>query len=64
MTGLSKMNDYILHQRGNIDKTWVYFYMPSNCTVGDTGAKHVLIKELGIGGVLRVCMCVRMNSNF
>jgi hypothetical protein len=47
VTGLCKMNDCNLHQRGNTDKTWVYFYMPSNYTVGDTGAKHVVIKPSG-----------------
>jgi len=64
VTGPCKMNDYILHQRGNTDKTWVYFYMPFNYTVGDTGAKHVVIKPSGNGCVLHVCMYVRINSNF
>jgi len=55
--GLSKMNACILHQRGNIDETWVYFYMPSNYTVGDNGAKYVVIIPSGNWGVL-VFVCV------
>jgi len=51
------MNACILHQRGNIDETWVYFYMPSNYTVGDNGAKYVVIIPSGNWGVL-VFVCV------
>jgi hypothetical protein len=59
-----KMNDYILHQRGETEKTWMYFYMPSIYTVGDIGTKHVVIKPAGNGRVLRVCMHLRTYSNF
>ena len=57
------MNAYILHQRGNTDEKWVYFYMPSNYTVGDTGAKHVVIKSSGNGGVLVFVRMLEWTAN-
>jgi hypothetical protein len=45
--GLWKANNYLLSQIRNADKTPVYFDMPSNHAVDDTGAKFVLIKTLG-----------------
>jgi hypothetical protein len=42
--GLQKANNYLLNQIGNTDETPVYFDMPSNYTIDDTGAKSVLIK--------------------
>jgi hypothetical protein len=32
---LQKMNSYSLSQIGNANEMWVYFDMPSNCTVSD-----------------------------
>jgi hypothetical protein len=43
--GLQKVNYYLLSQIGNADKTLVYFNVPSNYTIDDTGAKSVLIKS-------------------
>jgi hypothetical protein len=45
--GLWNVNDYLLSQIGNGDETPLYFDMPSNYTVDDTGAKSLIIKTSG-----------------
>jgi hypothetical protein len=47
VTGLRKASYYLLSQIGNTDETSVYFDMPSNYTVDETGIKSVLIKMSG-----------------
>jgi hypothetical protein len=45
--GLWKVNNYLLSQISNADRTPLYFDMPSNYTVGDKDVKSVLIKTSG-----------------
>jgi hypothetical protein len=45
--GLRKKHSYLLSQIGNADETPVYFDMPPNYTVDDTGAKSVAVKTSG-----------------
>jgi hypothetical protein len=45
--GLRQKHSYLLSQIGNADETPVYFDMPPNYTVDDTGAKSVAVKTSG-----------------
>jgi hypothetical protein len=55
--GLRKKHSYLLSQIGNADETPVYFDMPPNYTVDDTGAKSVAVK---ISGHENLCVSVML----